>query len=256
VDEQSQAKMGRNARRHGIAPGPLLGTAERCLIFAEPLARLIAEFKTSPRRRTEVRAAPGVPCAARPRAMTPSASRRRFSMSKDKLGLCAVCNNISDSEQCQFLSRPETAIPHVICVVEEPHNIVGIETTRQFNGRYHVLHGALSPLRGIGPESLKIKGLVQRIGEGEVAEVIVATNPTVEGEATAVLPVAIAQAAGRKGDAYRHGHSCRQRSGIRRRSNHLEGHGRPPRNVSGRCTKSCARAPPCSTPISQTFRTL
>jgi recombination protein RecR len=70
--------------------------------------------------------------------------------------------------------------------VEEPHNIVGIDTTRAFEGRYHVLHGALSPLRGIGPDSLKIKGLVERIGQGEVREVIVATNPNVEGEATAV----------------------------------------------------------------------
>ena len=104
---------------------------------------------------------------------------------KDKLGLCALCNNISESEQCHFCRDPNRD-PTVICVVEEPHNIVGIETTRQFAGRYHVLHGALSPLRGIGPESLKIKGLVERIGQGEIAEVIVATNPTVEGEATAV----------------------------------------------------------------------
>ena len=71
-------------------------------------------------------------------------------------------------------------------MVEEPHNIVGIESTREFQGRYHVLHGSLSPLRGMGPESLKIKGLVERIGQGEITEVIVATNPTVEGEATAV----------------------------------------------------------------------
>jgi recombination protein RecR len=73
-----------------------------------------------------------------------------------------------------------------VCVVEEAHNIIGIETTRQYEGRYHVLQGALSPLRGIGPESLRIKGLVERIGHGEIEEVIVATNPTVEGEATAV----------------------------------------------------------------------
>ena len=71
-------------------------------------------------------------------------------------------------------------------MVEEAHNVVGIETTRQFEGRYHVLHGSLSPLRGIGPEALKIKGLVERIGAGEIQEVILATNPTVEGEATAV----------------------------------------------------------------------
>jgi recombination protein RecR len=71
-------------------------------------------------------------------------------------------------------------------VVEEAYNIIGIETTREYRGRYHVLQGALSPLRGIGPESLRIKGLVERIGQGEIEEVIVATNPTVEGEATAV----------------------------------------------------------------------
>jgi recombination protein RecR len=71
-------------------------------------------------------------------------------------------------------------------VVEEPHNIVAIETTRQFSGRYHVLHGALSPLRGITPEQLKIKSLVERLASGEVREIIVATNPTAEGEATAV----------------------------------------------------------------------
>jgi recombination protein RecR len=65
----------------------------------------------------------------------------------------------------------------VVCVVEEPHNIVGIEATREFEGRYHVLHGSLSPLRGMGPESLKIKGLVERIGQGEIEEVIVALTP-------------------------------------------------------------------------------
>ncbi|MBV8867672.1 MAG: recombination protein RecR, partial [Acidobacteriaceae bacterium] len=73
-----------------------------------------------------------------------------------------------------------------ICVVEEPHNILPIETTRNFRGLYHVLHGTISPLRGIGPEQLRIKGLVDRLHESEVEEIILATNPTVEGEATAV----------------------------------------------------------------------
>jgi recombination protein RecR len=104
---------------------------------------------------------------------------------KDKLGLCRICNNISDSDLCQFC-RDTGRDPHVVCVVEEPHNIVSVETTREFEGRYHVLHGSLSPLRGIGPESLKIKGLVERVGQGEITEIVVATNPTVEGEATAV----------------------------------------------------------------------
>jgi recombination protein RecR len=70
--------------------------------------------------------------------------------------------------------------------VEEPHNVLAVETTRSFNGLYHVLHGAISPLRGIGPEQLKIKGLLDRIAQGDVREIIMATNPTVEGEATAV----------------------------------------------------------------------
>jgi recombination protein RecR len=103
---------------------------------------------------------------------------------KEKLGLCASCNNISDAELCPYCSdttRDET----VICVVEEPHNILPIETTRQFNGLYHVLHGALSPLRGVGPEQLRIKSLLERLQSGAAKEIIIATNPNVEGEATA-----------------------------------------------------------------------
>ena len=152
--------------------------------FAEPLARLITEFKRLPGigQKSAQRLAFHVLRASREDA-------ERLSQAvldvKDKLGLCSVCNNISDSEICQYCRDPQRD-PRVVCVVEEPHNIVGIETTRTFNGRYHVLHGALSPLRGIGPESLKIKGLVERIGQGEIQEIIVATNPTVEGEATAV----------------------------------------------------------------------
>jgi recombination protein RecR len=152
--------------------------------FAEPLARLITEFKRLPGigQKSAQRIAFHVLRA--PREDAEHLAQAILDV-KDKLGLCSVCNNISDGELCQFCANPNRD-PKVVCVVEEPHNIVGIETTRQFDGRYHVLHGALSPLRGIGPESLKIKGLVERIGQGEIQEVIVATNPTVEGEATAV----------------------------------------------------------------------
>ncbi|HUI58241.1 MAG TPA: recombination mediator RecR [Bryobacteraceae bacterium] len=152
--------------------------------FAEPLARLITEFKRLPGigQKSAQRIAFHVLRAAREDAEHLSQAILDV---KDKLGLCRICNNITDTDLCQFC-RDSNRDPKVVCVVEEPHNIVGIETTRQFEGRYHVLHGALSPLRGIGPDALKIKGLVERIGQGEIAEVIVATNPTVEGEATAV----------------------------------------------------------------------
>jgi recombination protein RecR len=152
--------------------------------FAEPLARLINEFKRLPGigQKSAQRIAFHVLRAPREDAEQLSAAILDV---KDKLGLCRLCNNISESELCLYCRDPHRD-PKVVCVVEEPPNIVGIETTRQYEGRYHVLHGALSPLRGIGPESLKIKGLVERIGQGEIQEVIVATNPTVEGEATAV----------------------------------------------------------------------
>lgn len=152
--------------------------------FAEPLARLITEFKRLPGigQKSAQRIAFHILRATREDAEHLAAAVLEV---KDKLGLCQTCNNISESDLCLYCRDPNRD-PKVVCVVEEPHNIIGIETTRQFEGRYHVLHGALSPLRGIGPEALKIKGLVERIGQGEIQEVIVATNPTVEGEATAV----------------------------------------------------------------------
>ena len=97
---------------------------------------------------------------------------------------CGICNNITDTDPCRFC-RDETRDHRVICVVEEPPNVAAIEKTRDFKGDYHVLMGALSPLQGIGPDELKIKGLLARIGNG-VTEVILATNPNVEGEATAI----------------------------------------------------------------------
>ena len=152
--------------------------------FAEPLARLIDALKHLPGigQKSAQRIAFHVLRAGREDAEHLAQALLDV---KDKLGLCRLCNNISESDLCLYC-RDAARDPKLVCVVQEPTNIVGIETTRQYEGRYHVLHGALSPLRGIGPESLKIKGLVERIGQGEIQEVIVATNPTVEGEATAV----------------------------------------------------------------------
>jgi recombination protein RecR len=103
---------------------------------------------------------------------------------KERVTYCSICNNITDVDPCVFC-RSEDRDHRMICVVEEPQNISAIEKTREFRGLYHVLMGALSPLQGVGPDELKIKGLLERIGGG-VGEVILATNPNVEGEATAI----------------------------------------------------------------------
>ncbi|HAK57028.1 MAG: recombination mediator RecR [Vicinamibacterales bacterium] len=104
---------------------------------------------------------------------------------KDKVTYCSVCSNITDVDPCYYCTSPSRN-SKVICVVEEPHNVTAVEKTREFNGAYHVLMGALSPLQGVGPDDLKIRGLLERVGNGEVDEVILATNPNVEGEATAI----------------------------------------------------------------------
>ena len=103
---------------------------------------------------------------------------------KERVTYCSICNNITDVDPCAYCSS-DARDPRTICVVEEPQNVAAIEKTREFKGLYHVLMGTLSPLHGVGPDDLKIKGLLGRIGAG-VDEVILATNPNVEGEATAI----------------------------------------------------------------------
>jgi recombination protein RecR len=104
---------------------------------------------------------------------------------KDRVTYCSTCNNITDVDPCAFCTDDRRE-RHLICVVEEPQNVAAIEKTREFRGVYHVLMGALSPLQGVGPDDLKIRGLLTRVGEGGVNEVVLATNPNVEGEATAL----------------------------------------------------------------------
>jgi recombination protein RecR len=104
---------------------------------------------------------------------------------KEKVTYCSTCNNITDVDPCAFCTDDRRE-RHQICVVEEPQNVAAIEKTREFRGVYHVLMGALSPLQGVGPDDLKIRGLLTRVGEGGVNEVVLATNPNVEGEATAL----------------------------------------------------------------------
>jgi recombination protein RecR len=103
---------------------------------------------------------------------------------KASVSYCSICNNITDVDPCMFC-RSDDRDHHTICVVEEPQNVTAVEKAREFKGLYHVLMGALSPLQGVGPDDLKIKGLLARIQDG-VHEVILATNPNVDGEATAI----------------------------------------------------------------------
>src|SRR5215471_14453463 len=137
--------------------------------FAAPLQRLIDEFRRLPGvgQKSAQRLAFHVLRSSRE-----DASRLAEALLdvKDNLGICAECNNISDAELCPYCRDPHRDRSQ-ICVVEEPHNILPIETTRTFRGLYHVLNGSISPLRGIGPKQLKIKGLVERIGKNQISEI-------------------------------------------------------------------------------------
>jgi recombination protein RecR len=158
------------------------------LEYSEPVTKLIDEFKRLP----------GIGHKSAQRLafhvlrMT-EADVARFVAAleevKLKIVMCSVCNNLTDVEPCRFCSS-HTRDRSMVCVVEEPYNLVAVEKTRSYNGLYHVLHGALSPIRGLGPEDLRLANLLPRLrpenNEGvEVREVILATNPNTEGEATA-----------------------------------------------------------------------
>jgi recombination protein RecR len=104
---------------------------------------------------------------------------------KQKVAICKTCFNVSEGEECNFCRDPKRDST-LVCVVEEPGDIIAVERTQEFRGRYHVLGGHISPMDGIGPDDLRIRELLQRVGAGEVKEVILCTNPTVEGEATAI----------------------------------------------------------------------
>jgi len=152
--------------------------------FAEPLARLIDELKRLPGigQKSAQRIAFHLERAPREDAERLAAAVLE---AKDKIRLCSLCNNLTEQDPCDYCADPRRD-PEVICVVETPYNVVGIEKTREYHGLYHVLHGALSPLQGIGPDQLKLKSLLERLKGGKIKELIVATNPNVEGEATAI----------------------------------------------------------------------
>ena len=151
--------------------------------FAEPMSRLIDELKKLPGMgsKSAQRLAFYILRASDEDAEALAAAVRDV---KANLRLCSVCNNITDVDPCVYCTSM-TRNQRLVCVGEEPTNIAAIEKTKHFNGVYHVLHGSLSPLHGVGPEQLRIANLITRVNAGNVDEVIVATNPTVEGEATA-----------------------------------------------------------------------
>ena len=151
--------------------------------FAQPLAQLIDELAKLPGigRKSAQRLSFHILRATEEDAFALADAIRDL---KAQLHLCSICHNITDVDPCQFCDNP-TRNQAVVCVVEEPSNIASIERTKNFNGTYHVLHGTLSPLNGVGPEQLRIDSLLQRVRKNSLQEVILATNPTVEGEATA-----------------------------------------------------------------------
>jgi recombination protein RecR len=151
--------------------------------FAEPMARLIEELKKLPGvgSKSAQRLAFHILRSSDENAELLASAVRDL---KAQLRLCSLCNNITDVDPCTYCTNP-TRNHRLVCVVEEPTNIASIEKTKHFNGVYHVLHGAISPLHGVGPEHLRISNLTRRVDQGEVDEVILATNPTIEGEATA-----------------------------------------------------------------------
>ncbi|MGA2965711.1 MAG: recombination mediator RecR [Terriglobales bacterium] len=151
--------------------------------FAEPMTRLIDELKKLPGigGKSAQRLAFHILRSSEEDAESLASAVRDV---KAKLHLCSVCNNITEADPCEYCTSP-TRNRKLVCVVEEPTNIAAVEKTRNFNGVYHVLHGSISPLHGVGPEQLRIANLISRVAGGEIEEVILATNPTVEGEATA-----------------------------------------------------------------------
>lgn len=152
--------------------------------YAPPVMRLIDELKRLPGigQKTAQRLAFFLLRSDRDQALALSDAIRE---AKERIRQCSVCNNITDADPC-FFCTSASRNKALICVVEEATNIQAVEKTRQFSGMYHVLGGALSPLQGIGPDQLHIKSLIERLKGGTVEEIIIATNPTAEGEATAV----------------------------------------------------------------------
>ena len=152
--------------------------------YAEPIERLIDELRRLPGVGSKTAQRLAFDILRRPREDAERLANAVLEV-KDRIRYCSVCSGFSDQDPCRYCTNPARS-SETICVVEEPHDILAVERTREYHGRYHVLHGVLSPMNGIGPEDLKLKGLLERLRDGTVKEIIIATNPNVEGEATAL----------------------------------------------------------------------
>ena len=171
--------------------------------YIEPLAKLIEHFRARPGigTKTAVRLAYHVldMDAAKAEALAGAILE-----AKEKIGFCSVCCNLSDRNPCAICSSAKRD-QATICVVEQPQDVAAVERMHDFHGVYHVLHGALSPLEGVGPENLRVKELLSRLRDGRVSEVIMATNPNVEGEATAMYIARLLKPMGVKVTRIAHG---------------------------------------------------
>ncbi|MBI4302431.1 MAG: recombination protein RecR [Chloroflexi bacterium] len=152
--------------------------------LAEPVARLMEEFHKLPGIGPKSAARLTYFLLRMPESQAKALAEAILAV-KEKIILCSICQNLTDADPCS-LCHGETRDPSIICVVEEPLDILALERTRGYKGHYHVLHGVISPMDGIGPDDLKIKELLARLQGGTVQEVILATNPNLEGEATAM----------------------------------------------------------------------
>lgn len=171
--------------------------------YIEPLAKLIEHFRALPGigTKTAVRLAYHVldMDAAKAKALAGAILE-----AKEKIGFCSVCCNLSDRDPCAICASTKRD-QATICVVEQPQDVAAVERMHDFHGTYHVLHGALSPLEGVGPENLRVKELLARLSDGTVNEVIMATNPNVEGEATAMYIARLLKPMGVKVTRIAHG---------------------------------------------------
>lgn len=152
--------------------------------YAEPIEKLIDEFRKLPGIGYKSAQRLAYSVLRRPKEDAERLSRAILEV-KEKILYCSRCNNFADRDPCGYCNNSSRS-SETICVVEEPNDILAIEKTREYRGQYHVLHGVLSPINGVGPEDLMLKNLLERMRDGSVREIIIATNPNVEGEATAI----------------------------------------------------------------------